>query len=460
MRPFGGMTIERTWFAADKIGFHMLHTLFQTSLRYDTSSRYDEWFVTKLLVDDGRVPGRRGASTCATGRCAPSRGKAVILCTGGAGQIFPFTTNATIKTGDGMALAYRAGVALKDMEFVQYHPTGLPGTGILITEASRGEGGNLVNKDGERFLQDYDLGSRSTSRTKHPQKATWSSARATCSRTRSCRSSTRAGPSSGPYGDVRAPRPAPPRREEDQHEAPVRARAGEELRRHRSGVRADPGPPGRALHDGRRRHGHRTARRSLPGLYAAGESACVSHERRQPARLELADRVLVFGARAGARPRSSRPSIRNVNASGPASPGRGRAAADRAARFHGDGRRDDRRRPPRAATRRWKTAAASTATEASMQRDVRRRSRSSRGAIADVGLEDTSQVFNTELTRRSSSATCSTSPRPSRSRAGAQGVARRAPRSDFPKRDDQKYLNHSLAYRHRTASRGSTTRTW
>jgi fumarate reductase flavoprotein subunit len=82
----------------------------------------------------------------------------VIIATGGAGRVFPFTTNGAIKTGDGMAMAYRAGVPLKDMEFVQYHPTGLPGTGILITEGSRGEGGILVNKDGYRYLQDYDLG--------------------------------------------------------------------------------------------------------------------------------------------------------------------------------------------------------------------------------------------------------------------------------------------------------------
>src|SRR5205085_9660059 len=83
---------------------------------------------------------------------------AVIMCTGGAGKIFPFTTNANIKSGDGMALAYRAGAPLKDMEFIQYHPTGLPFTGILITEAARAEGGFLINKDGYRYLQDYNLG--------------------------------------------------------------------------------------------------------------------------------------------------------------------------------------------------------------------------------------------------------------------------------------------------------------
>ena len=96
--------------------------------------------------------------------------KAVILCTGGCGKVFPFTTNANIKNGDGMALAYRAGAPLKDMEFVQYHPTGLPFTGILITEATRSEGGIMVNKDGYRYLQDYNLGQPlDVHDPKHPQ---------------------------------------------------------------------------------------------------------------------------------------------------------------------------------------------------------------------------------------------------------------------------------------------------
>jgi fumarate reductase flavoprotein subunit len=157
VRPFGGMKKMRTWFAADKTGFHMLHTLFQTSLKYTSVVRYDEWFVTKLLVDDGRVQGVV-ALELMSGRIEAITARAVILCTGGCGRVFPFTTNASIKTGDGMALAYRAGAPLKDMEFVQYHPTGLPFTGILITEAARAEGGYLLNKDGYRYLQDYKLG--------------------------------------------------------------------------------------------------------------------------------------------------------------------------------------------------------------------------------------------------------------------------------------------------------------
>ena len=157
VRPFGGMKKMRTWFAADKTGFHMLHTLFQTSLKYTTVKRYDEWFVTKLLVDEGRVQGVV-AIDLASGRVEAITARAVLLCTGGCGKVFPFTTNASINTGDGMGLAYRAGAPLKDMEFVQYHPTGLPFTGILITEAARAEGGYLINKDGYRYLQDYNLG--------------------------------------------------------------------------------------------------------------------------------------------------------------------------------------------------------------------------------------------------------------------------------------------------------------
>ena len=157
VRPFGGMKAQRTWFAADKTGFHMLHTLFQTCLKYEGIQRHDEWFVTRLLEDEGRCQGVV-AVEIATGKVQAITAKAVILCTGGCGRVFAFTTNAAIKTGDGMALAYRAGAPLKDMEFVQYHPTGLPFTGILITEATRSEGGWLLNKDGYRYLQDYDLG--------------------------------------------------------------------------------------------------------------------------------------------------------------------------------------------------------------------------------------------------------------------------------------------------------------
>jgi fumarate reductase flavoprotein subunit len=157
VRPFGGMKKQRTWFAADKSGFHILHTLFQTSLRFASIQRFDEYYATELLADQGRCAGLV-AIEMRSGQMRRFDAPVVIIAGGGAGRMFPFTTNGAIKTGDGMALAYRAGVPLKDMEFVQYHPTGLPSTGTLLTEACRGEGGVLLNKNGRRFLQDYGMG--------------------------------------------------------------------------------------------------------------------------------------------------------------------------------------------------------------------------------------------------------------------------------------------------------------
>ena len=251
VRAFGGMKKMRTWFAADKTGFHMLHALFQTSLKYDEVTRYDEWFVTKLLVDDGRVHGVVAVELM-TGRIQAVAAKAVVLCTGGCGKVFPFTTNANINTGDGMALAYRAGAPLKDMEFVQYHPTGLPFTGILITEAARAEGGWLLNKDGYRYLQDYDLGTpvADTGAAEHGARSA-----------RPAVPGVRARGREGTHHRLavrtdRPPRPAPPRREGHRRQAPVRARAVPEVRAHRPGHRAGPGPAGRALHDGRGPHRH------------------------------------------------------------------------------------------------------------------------------------------------------------------------------------------------------------
>jgi len=157
VRPFGGMKIPRTWFAADKTGFHILHTLFQTSIKYPSIKRFDEHFVLDLLVHDGRPQG----VVCfdiQNGVTRIIQAKSVIIATGGGSRTYRFNTNGGIVTGDGMALAYRHGVPLRDMEFVQYHPTGLPGSGILMTEGCRGEGGILLNKDGYRYLQDYGLG--------------------------------------------------------------------------------------------------------------------------------------------------------------------------------------------------------------------------------------------------------------------------------------------------------------
>jgi len=157
VRAFGGMKIERTWFAADKTGFHMLHTLFQTSIKFPSIQRFDEYFALDLITDEGRVQGVV-AMEIRTGAVKLFLAKSVIIATGGAGRVYQYNTNGAIVTGDGMSLAYRHGAPLRDMEFVQYHPTALPRIGVLITEGCRGEGGILVNKDGYRYLQDYGLG--------------------------------------------------------------------------------------------------------------------------------------------------------------------------------------------------------------------------------------------------------------------------------------------------------------
>jgi len=156
-RFFGGMSTQRTWFAADRSGFHILHTLFQTSIKYPSIRRFDEYFCADLMVDDGRVRGVL-LIEIATGEMVLVETPAVVLATGGAGRVYRQNTNAGTVTGDGMGLAFRHGAPLRDMEFVQWHPTCLPGTGILMTEACRGEGAILVNKDGYRYLQDYGLG--------------------------------------------------------------------------------------------------------------------------------------------------------------------------------------------------------------------------------------------------------------------------------------------------------------
>jgi fumarate reductase flavoprotein subunit len=252
VRAFGGMKNMRTWFAADKTGFHMLHTLFQTSLKYAELTRYDEWFVTRLLVDDGRVHGVV-AIELMTGRVEVINAKSVVLCNGGSGKVFPFTTNANICTGDGMALAYRAGAPLKDMEFVQYHPTGLPFTGILITEATRAEGGWLLNKDGYRYLQDYDLGKPEPtpvlrSMELGPRDRLSQAFVHEVEKGRTIES---------PYGPIVPSRLATSRRETHRDQASDGPRAVSEVRADRSRDRAHPGSAGRALHDGRRTHRHR-----------------------------------------------------------------------------------------------------------------------------------------------------------------------------------------------------------
>lgn len=164
-RPFGGAGFPRTCYAADRTGHAILHTMYEQLLRRHLQV-YEEWYATSLIVEDGQCRGVV-AWDMVHGGLQAIGAKAVILATGGSGRLFYTSTNAVINTGDGMALAYRAGAPLMDMEFVQFHPTTLKNTGILITEGARGEGGYLINTLGERFMKRYapeqmELATRST----------------------------------------------------------------------------------------------------------------------------------------------------------------------------------------------------------------------------------------------------------------------------------------------------------
>ena len=443
VRPFGGMKAERTWFAADKTGFHMLHTLFQTTLKYDSIARYDECFVTRLLVDDGRCQGVV-AIELATGKTLAVTAKAVILATGGCGRVFPFTTNANIKNGDGMALAYRAGVPLKDMEFVQYHPTGLPFTGILITEAARAEGGWLLNKDGYRYLQDYDLGK---------------------------------------------PEPKPVLRS---MELGPRDRLSQAFVKEQEKGRTLEGPYGHYVHLDCRHLGAKIIDKKLPfvrelclkyqnidpvkemipvrpvvhymmggistdmqgttalgGLYAAGEAACVSINGANRLGSNSLTECLVFGARAG--------KSAAAFASGPMpEPGRtvfaqARDEQSRLENFlrktNGTGRKE-RVAALREDMLKITEASAGIYRSGPALEQAAQKLRALQDRFSDVILDDRSYTFNTELTSALelsymldlAEAIVHSALKRTESRGSHQ-------RTDFPARDDQKFLAHSLAFR-------------
>ena len=153
-RAFGGHTYPRACFAADMTGFHEMHALYGKATTYANLKFYDEWFVTSIIVENNTVTGLT-AIEMKTGVMSTFKAKAIIMASGGHERIYEFTTFSHTTTGDGMAMAYRAGAALEDMEFVQFDPTGLVPPGVLITEGARGEGGYLLNSKGERFMKRY-----------------------------------------------------------------------------------------------------------------------------------------------------------------------------------------------------------------------------------------------------------------------------------------------------------------
>jgi fumarate reductase flavoprotein subunit len=440
VRAFGGMRKKRTWFAADKTGFHMLHSLFQTTLKYDEITRYDEVFVTRLLVDDGRVHGVVAIGLM-TGKIQAVTAKAVILCTGGCGKVFPFTTNANINTGDGMSLAYRAGAPLKDMEFVQYHPTGLPFTGILITEAARAEGGWLLNKDGYRYLQDYDLGKPSPT----PELRSMELGPRDRLSQAFVHEVEKGRTSDSPYGPI--------------VHLDLR-HLGEELIEAKLPFvrelclkyeRIDPVTelvPVRPVVHYMMGGVHTDIDGATPveGLYAAGETACVSINGANRLGSNSLPELLVFGARAG------RAAAEHASAAGPPPAVVEAQAADEVRRLE----RDLLGREPGAE----RISAIRDEMQATME-DVAGIYRSGpamakgldtlgelQGRIGKVGIADTSRSFNTELLAALELANmldigeCIL-------QSGLQREESRGAhqRTDYPSRDDQRFLLHQLVHR-------------
>ena len=439
VRPFGGMKKERTWFAADKTGFHMLHTLFQTSLKYDTVTRYDEWFVTKLLVDDGRVQGVV-AIELMSGRAEAITANAVILCTGGCGKVFPFTTNAAIKNGDGMALAYRAGAPLKDMEFIQYHPTGLPFTGILITEAARAEGGYLINKDGYRYLQDYKLG------TPQPHPVFKSMELGPRDRLSQAfmKELEKGRTIDTPYGPV----VHLDLRHLGEKKINAKIPFVRELCKKYQGL--DPvtdlipvRPVVHYMMGGV--HTDINGATPMPGLYAAGEAACVSINGANRLGSNSLPELLVFGARAGRAAAEYASRQQDVN------PRVMAQAHDEELRIEHDllnkkGR--ERLADLRQEMQKTMEDSAGIYRVGKSLREGLDRLRRIQERFADVAIEDRSRTFNTERTMVLELSFMLEVAQTMISSALLREESRGAhQRTDFPARDDDRFLKHSLAYR-------------
>ncbi len=285
LRPFGGASMNRTAYVADITGQAMLHVLYEQLLKHSsTVERYEEWFVTSLIIDAQGACVGAVAREVRTGRMETFAAKAVILATGGCGQAYQPTTNGLIVTGDGIALAYRAGAPLMDMEMVQYHPTCLVDHGFLITEGARGEGAHLLNSEGERFMaksapNKMELASRDVvSRAEQTE----------------INEGRGVGPGGrGVYLDITV---VPRKRTLEALREIVnigRDFAGVDITREPIVIR-----PGQHYIMGGVRtdsHGHTP----IPGLYAAGEAACVSvHGGNRLGANSLLD-TLIFGRRAG-----------------------------------------------------------------------------------------------------------------------------------------------------------------
>ncbi|MBI3608394.1 MAG: FAD-binding protein [Nitrospirae bacterium] len=422
-RPFGAASFPRTCYAADRTGHALLHVMYEQLLKRRAKT-YEEWYVTSLVIEGGACRGCV-AMNIFTGELDVIAANAVILATGGYGRVFAPSTNALINTGDGMSMAYRAGAPLMDMEMVQFHPTTLKRTGILISEGARGEGGYLINAKGERFMAKYA-----------PNKLELAS-RDVVSRAEQDEIDEGRGINDCVLLDLRhlgrqkILERLPQIRElaityvgVDPIEAPIPIRPGAHYSM--GGIKTDT-----------------WGRTSIPGLYAAGECACVSvHGGNRLGGNSLLD-TIVFGRR------SAQHALRQIRGGGTPEPvGREHLERDR--------ERIERLRARRSGER---IAAVREALGQAMSEDVsvfrtrerlenaRRALREIRPRVESVVVQDKSRVFNTELISALELSCLMDLAETIVEGALAREESRGAhARRDFPTRDDANWLKHTLAY--------------
>lgn len=422
-RPFGGAGFPRTCYAADRTGHAILHAMYEQLLKRRIFV-YEEWYVTALVVEDGRCQGvvawdviHGGLHTIAA--------KAVILATGGSGRVFLTSTNAVINTGDGMALAYRVGTPLEDMEFVQFHPTTLKDTGILITEGARGEGGHLLNTLGERFMAHYapeqmELATRSTVSLAIGKEILEGRGVDGCvlldlrhlGRNRILERLPQIRELAIEFAGV------------DPIESPIPVRPGAHYQM--GGVRTN-----------------QWGDTDIPGLYAAGECACVSvHGANRLGGNSLLE-TIVFGRRAGTRaaeyvgsaPRAMPSSLTLQREEARIKALMANPAGEQAWRI-----RDDLGKALSQNLGIFRTKESMTRT-AEMVRDLQARARR-------LSLQDHGAVFNTDLIQALELESLLDLAETIVAGALAREESRGAHyRSDFPARDDANWLTHTLAHR-------------
>ncbi len=422
-RPFGGAGFPRTCYAADRTGHAILHVMYEQLLKRRIAV-YEEWYVTSLIIEDGVCRGVIAWDLIQGGLHAIGA-KAVILATGGSGRVFLTSTNAVINTGDGMALAYRVGVPLADMEFVQFHPTTLKDTGILITEGARGEGGYLLNTLGERFMKTYapqqmELATRSTVSLAIGQEIVEGRGVDGCVLL-----------DLRHLGRQRILERLPQIRELamefaglDPVETPIPVRPGAHY--HMGGIRTNAwGETG------------------IPGLYAAGECACVSvHGANRLGGNSLLE-TIVFGRRAGVRASEY---VRTVT-----------PRAHRQAQFQADQMRIQQLLAQEGSARAWQVREDLGRTM-SLNLGLVRTHASMTGAMAAIAtlkhhaasitIQDKGKVFNSDLIQAIELGSlldiAETIVASALTRTESRGAHYR---SDYPVRDDAHWLQHTLARR-------------